>query len=411
MKSVLGSPLITNPLRSTLGFFTAKDVKLSRFASNFYLSKTSLINAHVTDSRFSRFMSSVVKISSEDIVNKTFFTGYKYVDDSSVYIGHCIFKYCNDPTAGGAIYIGFPLSFYPNLTLSTNLFKNCSALRGGAICGGGQHPLFSKNCFCCCEAFDRSHAFLVYTSKGSTNMNLTTINSCPGSDSSAQNVATVIRNVTIFTGLNVSSNAISSDGLFVNNINTAYSCVQYGRFQNNIGDSGFVFRNASRLFLMFVVVSNNTVSQLFLATNSDYVTNVTISKSIFFKNMYNLGLKSANGMNYTVSNKISISVQNSNVDNESMLIMKRQSNILSESGDPMRVFYTTHFFFTEGCNVKLATAAVYSKTLVSKKTLMIIFGTLSFTAIAAVFCVIIYFIMKKKDEENWLLSHQEGLCD
>jgi hypothetical protein len=404
MRTFLGPSLISNPIRTGIGFFTAKSLKLSRFTSSFYFTQTSFINAHVTQSKFSHFMNSVIKVASDDIRNKTFTNGYKYADATSVYISGCVFKYCNDPTAGGAIYIGFPLPYYPNITFSTNLFKNCSAQLGGAISAGGIYPMLSKNCFCCCEAFERSHTFMIYSMKGAVYSNLTTINNCPGSKSSIQNIATLMRRSALFTAVNMTKNEINSEGLFFNSVNSGTVMIRFGMYVRCIGNSGFVFRNSSNLILTYVFVFNNTISKPFLTMNCDRMVNVAISRSFFHSNIYTEVLHAAKNKESTM---LYISIQNSNIDNVSYAVMSNFSNRITNTGDTVRYFINTNYFFTEGCGITQATTVTYNKNVVSKKTLIVIFGSLSITTIIASFGVIYFFVSKRRDEETWLLRQQE----
>ena len=388
--------------------FLGKDLQFSKSSSQFFYSNSGKINLELSKSKFSHFLSPALQISSINIENRTFRNdGFKYVDDSYVNISFCIFEYCQNQNTngfGGAITVEFPQDIYPKLEFNVNIFKNCSASRGGAIFAGGNDPMLNKNCFICCSAERAHNAIAIYSTKEYAIMDLCTFAYCPGKKASSQSVLSFLHKLAILKVINSTYNEIDANGVFLYSVRNDNVYMRYINIQGCRGKSGFVLRNTSTMSLSFLFIFNNTLIDPFITMQKDNQTSITLSKSIFLLNSYQ------NDTNPAVleSNTFKLKISDSNIDPQSIQALGKSAEITSNTGS-LHYISETAYYNPTGCQLYKAPTTYYSKFVLPKMTMAIIIGIASLIAIIVVFVIIFSYVARIKGEEEWITEFNSRL--
>ena len=399
-KVLSAAPLLSN----TIGFgktqFFGYNLLLSKFSSNFFFSNSAKIKLNLKQSQFARFINAPVKMDSITIYNETIITnGYKYIDDDTVNISQCIFKYCrNDNGVGGAISISFPSQKYPELFFTENVFRNCSAKRGGAIFAGGKNPSCNRNCFVCCSALEAHHAIALFSTDKYSTLELTSVAYCPGENSNAQSTISSFHKFSIIKGLNSTHNHITANGVFLNSVKNDNIIIRYASCFHCIGLSGFVLRNSSSISMQFLAIINNTLDDPFVALQGTVVTSIILTKSVFSMNHY------ANNNNPLLldSSMYTLKITDSNIDYESLAKMEKGALEIDSDFNQLHDFAHTHYYTPNDCRLKRAPTTVYIKNVVSTKSMSLIIGAVSLAAIVVVFIIIFSYVSRIRQEEEWV---------
>ena len=117
--------------------FLSKSTKFSRFDANFY------------ETKFSRFMSSVVHVTSENHIGLKYTTTYSPDSDTSVSFQKCNFMNCQSQECGGAIFVD---DYAFVLNISACVFTCCSSNKnGGAIYAEVKSSKLKRSVFTKCN--------------------------------------------------------------------------------------------------------------------------------------------------------------------------------------------------------------------------------------------------------------------
>ena len=129
LRSLSNSPLFTATLNRNL--FIQKS-QFTKFASNLFIKTTPhFIESTFYETKFTNFMSSVIKVSTENHVGLKYTTTYTPEVDSSVSFQKCNFQNCENTECGGAILVD---DYAFVLNISACVFSGCiSQKNGGAI--------------------------------------------------------------------------------------------------------------------------------------------------------------------------------------------------------------------------------------------------------------------------------------
>ena len=131
--------------------------KISFFSSNFIYSSKQAHSFKVSNSRFSKSLSSVIYLDSLEVEDQHYTKTLQLLDNSIV--KNCFFEYCTDLSKGGAIQ-----AKQENIILSiiSSNFINCLANHnGGGVYCACQNLTIEKCCFSNCTAYSFGQALHV----------------------------------------------------------------------------------------------------------------------------------------------------------------------------------------------------------------------------------------------------------
>lgn len=245
-----------------------------------------IFNNYISNSHFSRFMSSVVVTESDSNIQGIFWERPKQqprTEGGKLKIFNSIFENCTSNERGGAIHhraqwwVGV-------LEVSHSIFRNCSTKdQGGAIFFVGKTSSIQSTCGYQCHAKVGCFLYIFLNKRysESNSINYTSTELCHG----RENANRICCGQVIINNYNSSSNRINFQGagLYVMSSQDGQINISFASFKNNSGRSLLKIMNQMNATLNYIDFIGNTVLDT-LYGMIDYGREVIIKNSVFLQN-------------------------------------------------------------------------------------------------------------------------------
>lgn len=275
--------------------------------THFLFCQTGFANFQMENSRFKSFLSSPIKINSNNFTNEYFYKeSLLYKKDVNLKLHGNVFESCSSLSVGGAIQIFAVPHGNSSLSITDCFFDKCCAMiQGGAIFALVSQYAIQTSCFKHCWSRDKQVANLKSESYVMHSINFTAIclngiqsNLKDDDDlnpkNSMQTTFTSYSTDISIVNINSTKNVVSENCACNHIISTSMAYLKFSTFSDNLGEKALHFSLKNQSSIEYINMINNSAylkykALIFCSARASFM------HLVFINNMYPLVRSSRQG--------------------------------------------------------------------------------------------------------------------